>query len=99
MKTVNEFLEEWGMMIIIPLIMIMFFRTCNTSNNVDEIKIIAKINTKKIDSVGTMVGTIVITEDEMVKLIKETPAWETLRLEEISDKEHISINALKEKNK
>jgi len=33
----------------------------------------------------------------MTKLIKEVPAWKTLRIEEISDKERISINALEEK--
>ena len=35
----------------------------------------------------------------MIELIKTVPAWKTLRIEEISDKERISINALEEKNK
>ena len=39
-----------------------------------------------------------INEAEMIKLIKEVPAWKTLRIEEISDKERISINALEEKD-
>jgi GTPase Era involved in 16S rRNA processing len=39
----------------------------------------------------------IITEEVMIRLIKEVPAWKTLRIEEISDKERISINALEEK--
>ena len=39
----------------------------------------------------------VINEEEMIFLIKNIPAWKTLRIEEISDKERISINALEEK--
>ena len=35
----------------------------------------------------------------MIEIIKQTPAWKTLRIEEISDKERISINALEEKDK
>ena len=40
---------------------------------------------------------LIITQEKMVEIIKETPAWKTLRIEEISDKERISINALEEK--
>lgn len=41
----------------------------------------------------------VITEDKMKDIIMKTPAWQTLRLEEISDKERISINALEAREK
>ena len=44
----------------------------------------------------TLTSTVINTE-EMIELIKEVPAWKTLRIEEISDKERISINALEEK--
>lgn len=43
------------------------------------------------------IGYLIITEEKMIEIIEETPAWKTLRIEEISDKERISINALEEK--
>jgi hypothetical protein len=33
----------------------------------------------------------------MMELIKETPAWRTLEIEELSDKHHTPINAYKNK--
>ena len=33
----------------------------------------------------------------MIKIVETTVAWKTLRIEEISDKEKISINALQAK--
>jgi len=51
--------------------------------------------TIEIDSLSN----VVINNEEMIEIIKETPAWKTLRIEEISDKERISINALEEKDK
>jgi hypothetical protein len=58
--------------------------------------------TKKIKELTIEVDSlqnIVVTQQEMIKLIKTIPAWKTLRIEEISDKERISINALEEKDK
>ena len=45
----------------------------------------------------TQLNRIIITEEVMIDLIKTVPAWKTLRIEEISDKERISINALEQK--
>ena len=64
----------------------------------------SKINTttKKVKELTVEVDSLqkeVINQEEMIELIKETPAWKTLRIEEISDKERISINALEEKDK
>ena len=58
--------------------------------------------TKKIKELTVEVDSLqneVVNQAEMIELIKSTPAWKTLRIEEISDKERISINALEEKDK
>ena len=52
------------------------------------------MNAKRFEDLSELV----ISEEEMIELIKETPAWKTLRIEEISDKERISINALEERD-
>ena len=58
--------------------------------------------TKKIKELSAEVDrlqNVVVNQEEMIELIKTIPAWKTLRIEEISDKERISINALEEKDK
>ena len=58
--------------------------------------------TKKIKELSAEVDSlqnVVVNQEEMIELIKTIPAWKTLRIEEISDKERISINALEEKDK
>ena len=58
--------------------------------------------TKKIKELSAEVDSlqnVVVNQEEMIELIKTVPAWKTLRIEEISDKERISINALEEKDK
>jgi len=50
----------------------------------------------KVDSVTTKISEIHrITKEEMIFLIKNTPNWKTLELEELSDKNRIPINKLK----
>lgn len=53
----------------------------------------------ELDSLVIKFSKELVNREEMEFIIKNTPAWKTLRLEEISDKEKISINALEEKNK
>jgi GTPase Era involved in 16S rRNA processing len=61
---------------------------------VDKIKKDLRATEAEIDTLASQI----VNEEEMTKLIKEVPAWKTLRIEEISDKERISINALEEKD-
>tara|TARA_Y100000389_G_scaffold132302_1_gene129729 strand:+ start:3597 stop:3890 length:294 start_codon:yes stop_codon:yes gene_type:complete len=69
---------------------------CNSCSHNNENKKLRKEIVKMQAEVDTLTATVINTE-EMIKLIKEVPAWKTLRIEEISDKERISINALEEK--
>ena len=42
-------------------------------------------------------AAIAIDAPEMIELIKNTPAWRTLEIEELSDKHRTPINAYKNK--
>ena len=71
-----------------------YFKSCSIDSEVERIKKEQRILTSEIDTLALQL----VNEAEMIKLIKEVPAWKTLRIEEISDKERISINALEEKD-
>ena len=83
--------------IYISLIMmvLLLLGQCGSCNKTNTVTKKLKELTVEVDSLQN----IVISQEEMITLIKEVPAWKTLRIEEISDKERISINALEEKNK
>ena len=59
--------------------------------NVAAIK--AKI--ESIDSTINVINLKTISADDMEELIKTTPFWKSLELEELSDKNRVPINQLK----
>jgi|TARA_X000001382_G_scaffold44226_1_gene29884 hypothetical protein len=93
MNKFNIFLSKHGVKIIIVLLLLSYFKSCSVDSEVELIKKEQRIMNAEIDTLSSQV----INEEEMIFLIKNIPAWKTLRIEEISDKERISINALEEK--
>ena len=93
MNKFNIFLSKHGVKIIIVLLLLSYFKSCSIDSEVELIKKEQRIMNAEIDTLSSQV----INEEEMIFLIKNIPAWKTLRIEEISDKERISINALEEK--
>ena len=91
MKNMLKFIDTWGIRILFPLLLIMFFKTCTTNTRMDNME-------KKLNEKIELLPQESLSKEEMISIIKETPAWKSLRLEEISDKEKISINALEAKD-
>tara|TARA_R110000824_G_scaffold4945_13_gene23191 strand:+ start:32 stop:304 length:273 start_codon:yes stop_codon:yes gene_type:complete len=86
MDKVKSFVSEYGLMIALGFIVILFFRTCGLSRHNDKVE--KELKTIKENT---------ISKEDMVKIIKTTPAWTTLEIEELSDKNKIPINSLKHK--
>ena len=97
MEKLNLFLSKHGTKIIIVLLVLTYFKSCGIDSETTRIKKDQRALVAEVDSLQSQLNRTIITEDLMIKLIKEVPAWKTLRNEEISDKERISINALEEK--
>jgi hypothetical protein len=95
MNKFNAFLADHGTKIIIALLVLVYFKSCSINGDVDKIKKDLRATEAEIDSLNSTVIDRVITSEEMKDLINATPAWNTLRIEEMSDKERISINAIK----
>lgn len=93
MNKLDTFLSKHGSKIIIALLVLTYFKSCGIDGEVEKVKKELRQVEAEIDTLASQT----INEAEMTKLIKEVPAWKTLRIEEISDKERISINALEEK--
>lgn len=96
MKKMLQFIDKWGFRMLFPLILIMFLKTCGTNSKIEKINKELVIKTQKLDSLITVsINKPFISKDEMILLLKNTPNWKTLELEELSDKNRIPINKLK----
>jgi hypothetical protein len=93
MKKFNEFLFKHGSKIIIALLILIYMKSCGVDSELERVKKDLRQTNVELDTLASQV----IDEERMIFLIKTVPAWKTLRIEEISDKERISINALEEK--
>ena len=83
MDKIKSFVSEYGLMITLGIIIILFFRTCGLSRHND--KVAKDLKTLKEN---------VITKEEMQKMLDEQ-MWDLLEIEELSDKNKIPINSLK----
>ena len=95
MKKIVSFIDEWGSRIIFPLVIIMFFKTCTINNNIENTESKIQEDIVKVDSLLKEINKNYVTKEKMVDLLKNTPNWKTLELEELSDKNRIPINKLK----
>ena len=96
MKKITEFIDKWGFRVAFPLILIMFLKTCSTNTRIEKLNKDLVVKTQKLDSLISISNSKpFITKEDMVFLIKNTPNWKTLELEELSDKNRIPINKLK----
>jgi PBP1b-binding outer membrane lipoprotein LpoB len=50
MKKVIDFINKYGMIIITPLILIMFLKTCSTNSRVDSVTKQVEMTNQKIDT-------------------------------------------------
>lgn len=81
-----EKLKQWSPVISMVLLVLIFFRSCGTGSDVNKLKKEVQVLNEKV-----------VSQDQMINILETTVAWKTLRIEEISDKERISINALQAK--
>ena len=93
MSKFNNFFNTHGIKIVLALMLLTYFKSCSIDSEVERIKKEQRILTTEIDTLSTQI----VNEEEMIYHIETVPAWKTLRIEEMSDKERISINALEEK--
>lgn len=81
-----EKLKQWSPIISMVLLVLIFFRSCGTGSDVNKLKKEVQVLNEKV-----------VGQEQMINILETTVAWKTLRIEEISDKERISINALQAK--
>ena len=70
------------------LILFIFLKGCGTGTQVKSTEKKVEVLTSKVDSLSN----IVVTQQEMIQVLEGTTMWQTLIIEELSDKVHMPIN-------
>ena len=95
MKNILNFINTKGNILVFFLVIVIFFKACTTNTNIEKTE--KRIDNKliELDSVVEKINGKTITTNEMIDIVKETPFWKSLELEELSDKNRVPINQLK----
>lgn len=97
MKKLNDFFTNHGTKLICVLLVLIYFKTCSTDRTVDKVKKQVTAVDTRIEKMDSTFTIKIIERPEMIQLIKNTPAWRTLEIEELSDKHRVPINSYKNK--
>jgi PBP1b-binding outer membrane lipoprotein LpoB len=77
------------------LLLLIFLKGCGTGTQVKTTEKKVDVLTTKVDSLSK----IVVTQQEMIDLLQNTTMWQTLIIEELSDKDHMPINHYRSESK
>jgi PBP1b-binding outer membrane lipoprotein LpoB len=77
------------------LILFIFLKGCGTGSQVKSTDKKIEVLTHKVDSLSS----IVVTQEEMIGTLENTTMWQTLVIEELSDKDHMPINHYRSQSK
>jgi PBP1b-binding outer membrane lipoprotein LpoB len=77
------------------LILFIFLKGCGTGTQVKSTEKKVDVLTYKVDSLSN----IVVTQQEMIEVLENTTMWQTLVIEELSDKDHMPINHYRSQTK
>jgi hypothetical protein len=87
--------QKYFTLAVLVLSFFIFLRSCGISSEVNKVSKELKTLNEKINKIDSAM----IKSNDMVKIIKETPNWKTLEIEELSDKNKIPINFYKNMGK
>lgn len=104
MQKLNEILTHHGIKVIIGILLLFFINQCSTNSTITDLKNELE-NTKQtvekqsneIDSLNKELNERIITQNEMVDIINNTPHWELLRIEQLADKKRLPIEEIRMK--
>lgn len=95
MKKIKTFLNNWGITIMFPMMVILFFKGCGTSSTVNNLETKTVELNQTVDSLNTELAkrpTLIGVRDEMEKVMLDYIIYEN----ELDDKK-ITISQIKDK--
>jgi hypothetical protein len=95
MKTITEFIDKWAIRVMFPLVIIVFFKTCNTNNKVEKTR---EELTFKVDSINNVIKQSA-SKSEIEKIIKVEGLKSEKRMIQSTDRKLLDVNRQSEIDK
>ena len=90
-----EKIQKYIPIATLVLVLFIFLKGCGTGTQVKSTEKKVETLTNKVDSLTK----IVVTQEEMIGVLENTTMWQTLIIEELSDKDHMPINHYRSENR
>lgn len=90
MKKIFDFIDKWGSLIIMALLVIVLCKGCGNNKKVRRLEKEQKAVAEKIDSLNAKT----LGKSDVIYLIKTTSASQTLIDEELVDKKQLTLTDL-----
>jgi uncharacterized lipoprotein YehR (DUF1307 family) len=90
-----EKIQKFLLPVTLALVFILFIKSCGTTTQLKTIKEQNKDLRARVDSLTYLV----VTEEKMKNILENTTLWQTLEIEELSDKNKMPINHYKSESR
>ncbi len=96
MKNIVNFLDTWSTRIMLPLVLIMFFKTCTTNGKIEKVK--EELSTQ-ITAEDSTVRSRIITKEELKKMLTIEGLKAEKRMIQSTDRKILDVNRQSEIDK
>jgi len=90
-----EKIQKFLLPVTLSLVFILFIKSCGTTTQLKTIKEQNADLKVRVDSLTNLV----VTEEKMKNILENTTLWQTLEIEELSDKNKMPINHYKSESR
>ena len=96
MKNILEFLDVWSVRIMLPLVLIMFFKTCSTNSKIEKTN---EELSNKITTGDSLLKSLQLTKKEVQKIVTIEGLKVEKRMIQSTDRKILDVNRQSEIDK
>jgi Mg2+/Co2+ transporter CorB len=89
MKNITDFLDKWSVRVLLPLVLIIFFKTCSTNGKIEKTK---EELTTQITTGDSTVKSVIISKDELKKMLTIEGLKVEKRMIQSTDRKILDVN-------
>lgn len=96
MKYITDFLDKWSARVVLPLVLIIFFKTCSTNGRIEKNK---EELTRQMIVGDSTIKSAIITKEELKKILAIEGLKVEKRMIQSTDRKILDVNRQSEIDK
>lgn len=96
MKNIIKFLDDWSSRIMLPLVLVIFFKTCTTNGKIEKVE---KDLSSKITTADSSIKVKLITPKDLERMLKIEGLKVEKRMIQSTDRKILDVNRQSEIDK